>query len=81
MRQTAEGQRGSHQLQETAAADWVLEFGGLIGEFPVEHFLELRGVRDLFEAAPIPRTMRLFQLPPQPTEVTSAVQIFFKIHR
>src|SRR5260221_1925443 len=51
--QTAESHRGSHQLEEVAAADAIGERRGLARELLFEELVELIAARELLEAAPV----------------------------
>jgi hypothetical protein len=49
----AERERGAHQFQEAAAPDRIEPLRGVLREFAVQEFLELGGLRQRFEAAPV----------------------------
>jgi hypothetical protein len=57
-----ERQRRAHQLEEAAPAHRVVPLGRIRRELAVQEFLELRGLRNGFEAAPVLRATGALEL-------------------
>ena len=52
-REAGESERCSHQLEKLAPADRIIPLGRIFREFPMQQFLKLFGLGQLFEAAPV----------------------------
>ncbi len=53
------GEGSAHQLEEPAAGDGIDPLRGALGKFAVQHLLEFGRSRELFQAAPVLRPLRL----------------------
>jgi hypothetical protein len=68
-------ERRAHQLEKTASSDRIEPFGGVLGKFAVEEFLEFGGLGERFETAPVLAASRAFKLDAQSLDVVELLPV------